>query len=49
MDPEAVLVKGAIIALAALTVIRLVLHEYDNLVSDFRRKRRRRVRVRLRT
>jgi hypothetical protein len=42
LDHEAFLVKGAIIALAALTVIRLVLHEYNNLVSDFRKRRRRR-------
>jgi hypothetical protein len=41
IDPEAFLVNGAIIALAALTVIRLILHEYNNLVNDFRKRRRR--------
>jgi hypothetical protein len=42
LDPEVFLVKGTIIALAALTAIRLVLHEYNNLVSDIRKSRRRR-------
>ena len=42
LDPETFLVKGAVIALATLTVIRLVLREYNNLVSDLRKSRRRR-------
>jgi hypothetical protein len=42
LDPEALVVKGEILALAALSVVRLVLHDFNNLVSDFRRRRRRR-------
>jgi hypothetical protein len=42
LDPEALVVKGGILALAALSVVRLVLHDFNNLVSDFRRRRRRR-------
>ncbi len=41
-DPEALIVKGGILALAALSVFRLVLQDFNKLVSDFRRKRRRR-------
>ena len=40
-DPETVVVKGGVIVLASLTVIRFVLFEYQNLVTDFRRKKRR--------
>jgi hypothetical protein len=42
LDPEVLLVKGTIIVLAAFTAIRLVLYEYNNLVSDIRKSRRRR-------
>jgi hypothetical protein len=42
LDPEALVVKGGILALAALSVVRLVLHDFNNLVSDYRRRRRRR-------
>jgi hypothetical protein len=42
LDPEAFIVKGGILALAALAVIRLVLHDFNNLVNDFRRKRKHR-------
>jgi hypothetical protein len=42
LDPEVFLVKGTIVALAALTAIRFVLHEYNNLRSDIRKSRRRR-------
>jgi hypothetical protein len=42
LDPEAFIVKGGILALAALTVIRLVLQDFNNLVNDFRRKRKHR-------
>jgi hypothetical protein len=38
LDPEAFVVKGGILALAALAVIRLVLQDFNNLVNDFRRK-----------
>jgi hypothetical protein len=36
-DPEAFIVKGGILALAALSVIRLVLQDFNNLVTDFRK------------
>jgi hypothetical protein len=42
LDPEAIVVKGGILALAVLSVIRVVLHDFNNLVSDFRKRRRRR-------
>jgi hypothetical protein len=42
LDPEAFVVKGGIVALAALSVIRFILHEFNNLRSDFRKSRRRR-------
>jgi hypothetical protein len=42
-DPETLVVKGGILVLATLTVVRFVLFEYQSLVSDFRRKRRRAV------
>jgi hypothetical protein len=41
-DPEAFIVKVGILALATLTVVRFVLYELTNIVSDFRRRRRRR-------
>jgi hypothetical protein len=41
LDPEALIVKGGILALAMLSVVRLVLQDFNNLVSDFRRRRRR--------
>jgi len=40
LDPEAVIVRGGILALAALSVIRLVWHDYNTLVCDIRKKRR---------
>jgi predicted outer membrane lipoprotein len=40
LDPEAVIVKGGVLALAAFAVIRIVWYEFNKLVSDFRRKRR---------
>jgi hypothetical protein len=42
LDPEAFVVKGGILALAALTVIRFVLYEFNNLRIEYRRGRRRR-------
>jgi hypothetical protein len=42
LDPEAVIVKGGVLALAALTVIRLVWHDLNNLINDFRRNRKHR-------
>lgn len=41
LDPEAFIVKGAVLALAMLSVVRLVLHDFNHLVSDFRRRKRR--------
>jgi len=41
-DPETIVVKGGIIALALLTVIRFVVHEIRNLKDDLSGKRRRR-------
>jgi hypothetical protein len=40
-DPEAFVIKGGILVLATLTVVRFVLYELNNIVSDFRRRRRR--------
>jgi hypothetical protein len=38
LDPEALIVKGGILALAMLSEFRLVLQDFNNLVNDFRRK-----------
>jgi hypothetical protein len=40
LDPEALIVKGGVLTLAALSVIRLVWQDFNNLMNDFRRKRR---------
>ena len=40
LDPETFIVKGGILALAALSVIRLVWQDFNNLRNDFRRKRK---------
>jgi hypothetical protein len=40
LDPEAMIVKGGILALALLSVIRLVWHDYNSLVCDVRKKRK---------
>jgi hypothetical protein len=42
LDPEAIVVKGGILALAALSVIRLILLDFNSLVSDVRRRRKHR-------
>lgn len=39
LDPEALIVKGGIVILAALAMIRIILHEFNNLVKEFRRTR----------
>lgn len=39
IDPEALILKGGILALAAVSVVRLVLHDLNKLVNDFRRKK----------
>lgn len=41
LDPEVLVLRGGIIALACLTVTRFVWYEFSNLRNDFRRKRRR--------
>jgi hypothetical protein len=38
VDAEALIVKGGVLMLAALSVIRLVLQDLHNLANDFRRK-----------
>ena len=40
IDLEALIVKGGVLALAALSVVRLVWQDLNNLMNDFRRKRR---------
>jgi hypothetical protein len=42
LDPEAFIIRGGILTLAAITIIRIVLYDFNNLVNDFRRKRKRR-------
>jgi hypothetical protein len=42
LDPEALIVKGGVLALATLSVIRLIVHDFNHLLSDLRRKSRRR-------
>lgn len=41
-DPEAFIVKGGIIVLASLTVLRLIVHEIRNLRDDLLTRKRRR-------
>lgn len=40
-DPEAFIVKGGTLALAALSVSRVILHDVITILNDFRRWRRR--------
>jgi hypothetical protein len=40
LDPEGFLVKVGSIILVALTLVRFILYEYNNLREDFKRKRR---------
>jgi hypothetical protein len=42
IDPEAIIVKGGVLALAAFAVIRIVWHDFNKLMIDFRRKRKHR-------
>jgi hypothetical protein len=42
LDPEALIVKGGVYALAALSVVRLIVHDFYHLLSDLRRRSRRR-------
>jgi hypothetical protein len=41
LDPEALIVKGTILALALLSAVRLISMEISNVVNDFRKRRRR--------
>jgi hypothetical protein len=40
LDPEAIIVKGGILALATLSVIRLVWYDFNKLMNDLRRNRK---------
>jgi hypothetical protein len=40
LDPEALIVKGGVLTLAAMSVIRIVWQDFNKLMSDFRRKRK---------
>jgi hypothetical protein len=41
LDPEVLIVKGTILALALLSAVRLISAEVSSVVNDFRRRRRR--------
>jgi hypothetical protein len=38
VDPEAFIVKGGVLTLAAMAVIRIVWQDFNKLRNDFRRK-----------
>lgn len=40
LDPEALIAKGGILTLATMSVIRIVWHDFNKLMTEFRRKRR---------
>lgn len=42
LDLELLIVKGGVLALATLSIIRLVWQDFNNLRGDFRRKGKRR-------
>ena len=42
LDPETIIVKGGILVLASLAMVRLILHEIRNVRDEFIGKRRRR-------
>jgi hypothetical protein len=42
LNPEAVVIQAGTAVLAALAVVRIAIHEFNNLVNDFRRKRKHR-------
>ena len=42
LEAEAVVVKGGVLILATLSVIRIVWNDFNNLMADFRRKKRNR-------
>lgn len=41
IDPEALIVKGGVLALAALSVIRLVWSDINRMRCEFKRRRKR--------
>jgi hypothetical protein len=42
LEAEAVIVKGGVLILATLSVVRLIWHDFNNLLTDFRRNKKRR-------
>jgi hypothetical protein len=42
LDPEALIVKGGVLILATLSVVRVVWAEFNSLMNDLRRKGRHR-------
>jgi len=42
LDPETLVVKGGIIVLASVTMLRMILHEIRNVKEEFTAKRKRR-------
>jgi hypothetical protein len=40
LDPEGLIVKGGVLILAAMAVIRIVWQDFNRLRNDFRRKRK---------
>ena len=43
-DPEALVVKGGVVILAALSIARFIWQDFNKLMNDVRRKRRPRLR-----
>jgi hypothetical protein len=39
LNPEAMVLQTGAAVLVAIAVVRIALHEFNNLVNDFRRKR----------
>ncbi len=42
LDPETLIVKGGVLALASFAVIRIVWCDFNKLMTDLRRKRKNR-------
>jgi hypothetical protein len=40
LNPEAMVLQAGAAVIAAITVVRIALHEFNNLVNDFRQKRK---------
>jgi hypothetical protein len=41
LDLEALIIKSGVLVLATMSVVRLVLHDFNHLRRDFRRRKRR--------